>query len=681
MPKWRTKYEDGRKYCASWEKSFPWCRNESTTSSNAFCKLCSVSIQPKLSSLKKHETSDGHKARASKSQPAVETVLGLNRSSRNLASIKDVTKCAEIELSVNIACHGAIRSVDHLCEFFTKHGQGSTLGNLKLHRTKCAQVIRKVVSPEMKKDLLEDLKDKPYALLVDESTDVGSIKLLCVCVRYMSPKNNAITTAFLSLLPVVDATANSLFNTIQQDLVLCGISLSKCIGFASDGASTMVGEHNSIWSRLKKESPNCIQMKCMCHSLALCIQNAFSKLPSNIGFLLSEIPNWFSNSTQRRDAFVSLFKVMSETDDPDLIRPVSCLPFEKLSTTRWLVRGKVLYNILINWEELKAYFTCAELSQTRPDTRYKARLVKEMLNDPCNYLYFVFATPIVQEFERVNALFQSTKADPHTLTQELNIHQQSLHARLYKPDGCEKSLDEIDFGAKFQQECMNQEGQGQIKQRCRDVLVEALQQVKKRTPPVKDAFKSLCLLSPNCVLNQTTKGQFSDLPFQHLLPPAAEEQYRKINYVDWKNEEAFKDTGIPLDSEKFWLGVMQHGFYNDLAMYALCCLSTPVSNACVERIFSLVTAIKTKPRNKLETQLLGAIVRIRSSLMLEGKCCLTFQATPRMIAAHNSFSLYDYQGASNNPPHEASTSQDEVIEVQHDVEDESDEASLMLLAV
>jgi hypothetical protein len=31
--------------------------------------------------------------------------------------------------------------------------------------------------------------------------------------------------------------------------------------------------------------------------------------------------------------------------------------FEKPSFTRWLVRGKVMFNILMNWEELKARFT------------------------------------------------------------------------------------------------------------------------------------------------------------------------------------------------------------------------------------------------------------------------------------------------------------------------------------
>jgi hypothetical protein len=39
------------------------------------------------------------------------------------------------------------------------------------------------------------------------------------------------------------------------------------------------------------------------------------------------------------------------------------LPFGK-PFTRWLVRGKVMFNILMKWEALKAYFTSAELAQS-----------------------------------------------------------------------------------------------------------------------------------------------------------------------------------------------------------------------------------------------------------------------------------------------------------------------------
>ena len=40
----------------------------------------------------------------------------------------------------------------------------------------------------------------------------------------------------------------------------------------------------------------------------------------------------------------------------------------------------------------------------------------------------------------------------------------------------------------------------------------------------------------------------------------------------------------------------------------------PASNLVVERMFSFITAIKTKPRNKTQIDLLDALVRIRLHL-------------------------------------------------------------------
>ena len=90
-----------------------------------------------------------------------------------------------------------------------------------------------------------------------------------------------------------------------------------------------------------------------------------------------------------------------------------------------------MFNILMNWEELKAYFTYAELAHSQFGTKFKGRLLKEMLSDYKNYLFFEFATPVVQEFERLSSLFQQIKADPHELFQQIFLHQKSLQNRLY----------------------------------------------------------------------------------------------------------------------------------------------------------------------------------------------------------------------------------------------------------
>ena len=45
-----------------------------------------------------------------------------------------------------------------------------------------------------------------------------------------------------------------------------------------------------------------------------------------------------------------------------------------------------------------------------------------------------------------------------------------------------------------------------------------------------------------------------------------EEQYRKIIFIDWNEETAFRSSEIPKDSEEFRAGVLHHDSFKELAM-------------------------------------------------------------------------------------------------------------------
>ena len=129
--------------------------------------------------------------------------------------------------------------------------------------------------------------------------------------------------------------------------------------------------------------------------------------------------------------------------------------------------------------------------------------------------------------------------------------------------------------------------------RCHSLLLEAAEQVKKRLPPSKDIFNGLSYLRPSRILSQTARAPLASLPMQHHINEKVQEidnQYRYILYVDWQESGVFKD-GIPTEAVSFWSGVLDYrnlvgnSTYGDLAAYALACLTTPTSNAVVERIF------------------------------------------------------------------------------------------------
>ena len=83
-----------------------------------------------------------------------------------------------------------------MSEIMVAHGAGSTLGQIKLHRTKCIALIKNVISPELKSDLIQDLQNKKYTLIIDESTDVLTQKYLCILVRYLSDKKMKLLLVF-----------------------------------------------------------------------------------------------------------------------------------------------------------------------------------------------------------------------------------------------------------------------------------------------------------------------------------------------------------------------------------------------------------------------------------------------------------------------------------------------------
>ena len=189
----------------------------------------------------------------------------------------------------------------------------------------------------------------------------------------------------------------------------------------------------------------------------------------------------------------------------------------------------------------------------------------------------------------------------------------------------------------------------EVKKRCLDFLLEAVRQVEKRLPAAHNIFKGLSALHPSKVLNGRTGVPFSQLPLPHLQQENSneiEEQYRKILHRDWKDDPIFNGT-IPETTVTFWSQIIQFQTslgdkpFEKLATYSLDCLTNPVSNAVVERAFSLVTAVKTKQRNRMGLELLNAIIRIRCKLQFSDNCCINFVTTKRMLELFNTKNMYD----------------------------------------
>lgn len=92
------------------------------------------------------------------------------------------------------------------------------------------------------------------------------------------------------------------------------------IGLASDGANSMMGDHNSLSSRLKTDIPNLFIMKCICHSFNLCASYACITLPRTVEQLARDVYNYFMSGPKRLSELKE-FKDFAKVKPHKLLHP------------------------------------------------------------------------------------------------------------------------------------------------------------------------------------------------------------------------------------------------------------------------------------------------------------------------------------------------------------------------
>lgn len=157
----------------------------------------------------------------------------------NIVIITNEQKTIDLKLAVYVATHTSIKSIDHLCEILKVIGKGTPLYNLKLHRTKCSSLIKYVIAPSLIEELIQDIGTSYFSLIVDESTDVLVFKYLCICIKYVSVKNECINLQFLGIIEIVSCTAESLYNYICNFMDEIHLDISNVIGKGTDGANNL----------------------------------------------------------------------------------------------------------------------------------------------------------------------------------------------------------------------------------------------------------------------------------------------------------------------------------------------------------------------------------------------------------------------------------------------------------
>ena len=211
-----------QKYNAKWEKEEAFrglLTSVKGDPKRAYCSACKREMETKRSVLTLHADSDGHhKTVCRLIDPHIITMEQLRGFGSN--SIPHQVKEAELKLAGFLAEHSLpFQLMDHLSELLSSVCPDSNIAaNIKRKRSKITCIIKNVLGPYFHNGVSTFLQKNPYSLLVDESTDVASMKQLCVVVRYFDDALNKVSARFFSLIDIPIADAATLYDSFRQAL-------------------------------------------------------------------------------------------------------------------------------------------------------------------------------------------------------------------------------------------------------------------------------------------------------------------------------------------------------------------------------------------------------------------------------------------------------------------------------
>lgn len=576
------------------------------------------------------------------------------------SSYQTQSKVAEIKLTGFLTEHNiSFNSADHLTNLIKSCFPDSKIAqNMSLGRFKATQISKNVIGACAEEEIVSYLKCSKFSLIIDESTDISSVKTLCICVRFFHPKTCKVDTLFWKLIQIFSddepekanegATSQRLYEEIIKILSQNNIPLQNMIGFASDGCNTMFGSKNSVATKLANDIPGLMLQKCMCHSLHLCASEACKKLPRRCEDLARNIYGFFKNSAKRQAMFKE-FQGFCNTEPHKILRPAQ---------TRWLSLLEVVKRILEQWEPLKLFFTSNYLEHRL----IASEEIYIALNKQEIKLFYFFLEWVLPKFVDLNKYFQSEKVVISYLHDRMIMCYKDLLSAFMEPNYINRTpigkinpTDNTHFllitnmylgiGVLNNIDSVEQATKLDFLERCRNFLITACLQIQKRYNFEDPVLSQLSILN----INNIKKGTGPTLlPLMKSLPQICDlENTSQIQKIDdqWRKLSNFEDLPESTEIDVFFSNLRQvtdfsgEFIFPDLCNFVLSVLSLPHSSASCERQFSKVNLIKTKSRNRMITDTLNGHMLSSQQIHLE-KDCVNFKPDNKMLRNMMSDKLY-----------------------------------------
>ncbi|CAF0764829.1 unnamed protein product [Adineta ricciae] len=374
-------------------------------------------------------------ANASNSSSMSVPVLEKNHKDKLLSSEDQITK-AEVLWSLNVAQKGfSYSSCNELNELFPLMFPDSSIAKkFSIQSDKMSYVISHGLGPYFKKQMLEDVKkaDK-FTLIFDEQTNNQNKKQLDMFFRYWCNEKQGVVNRFYKSVVLGHAYATTLRDVILESFATDGLNLNKLLMLGRDNPNVNISLENLINTEMKKQGGCLLRIGgCSIHTVHNAFKSGMTSSKWYVDNFCLDLYSWFKCSPARQEDFQSV------VDDIDSALEKTILYF---CITRWVLMGKVVNRILIQWEVLCDYFLRflpeKQSSQIQKNKRFdniKLVLSSNLAKVRLNFVLFLCQNI----FDRFLTFFQCEEPLIHLLYKELTELYRNILLAFLKPDSVQQ---------------------------------------------------------------------------------------------------------------------------------------------------------------------------------------------------------------------------------------------------
>ncbi|XP_078154717.1 uncharacterized protein LOC144550590 [Carex rostrata] len=505
----------------------------------------------------------------------------------------------------------------------------------KNRKLTCSDTQKEIVNCAAEETILEilaELGNELFSVLIDESRDVSVKEQMAIVIRFVN-KKGSVVERFLGIVHVPDTRAVSLKEALQGLFVKNGLTLSRLRGQGYDGASNMSGEFNGLKTLIMKENGSAYYVHCWAHQLQLTLVHV-AKHHHKIGLffqIISQVVNVVSASCKRRDQ-------LREKQRIEILESISNLEIKtgsglnqemglaRPSNTRWSSHFKTLNGVITLFSA-----TIGVLEEIENDA-----LILEQRVEATGILFHIQTFDFAFNCHLMRASLLIT----HDLSQALQRKEQDMvnAMRLVKfakvrlqgmrDGGWESLFKEVCvFCVKHDIDIPNMEDKyaGKPKRQTTNttnlhyyrvelfytVIDMQLQELNDRfTESSTELLICMSCLDPSNSFSSFNKDRLVQLA---RFYPSDFNQYELAvldgqleNYrMDLRSDDDFKELKGIVELSQKMVEKRRHNVYPLVYKLVKLALILPVATASVERVFSAMNYVKNRVRNSMGDQFLN----------------------------------------------------------------------------